>query len=45
MLFIILGITYAFIIFIVLFGDYEEKEREEWRKKWEKLFGREYYDK
>lgn len=42
-MFIVLTITYTFIIFIVLFGDYEGKEIEEWKKKWEKLFGEKYY--
>lgn len=42
-MFIVLTITYTSIIFTVLFGDYKEKEIEEWKKKWEKLFGKEYY--
>ena len=42
-MFIVLTIVYILIIFISLFGDYEEKELEEWKKKWEKLFGRKYY--
>ena len=42
-MFIVLGITYAFIIFIVLFGDYKGKEKEEWKQKWEKITGSKYY--
>lgn len=42
-MFTVLIIVYAFIIFIVLFGDYEEKELEEWKEKWKKLFDQDYY--
>ena len=41
-MFTILVITYIFIIFIVLFGDYEKKELEEWKKKWERITGSKY---
>ena len=42
-MFIVLTITYMFIIFIVLFGDYKEKELEKQKKDWEKVFDRKYY--
>ena len=42
-MFAVLGITYGFIIFIVLFGNYEGKELEDWKKRWEKIIGKEYY--
>lgn len=42
-MFIVLTIIYSLIIFISLFGDYEGKEIEEWKKKWEKLFEEKYY--
>ena len=41
-MFIVLTTVYIFIIFIVLFGDYEEKELEEWKKKWERITGSKY---
>lgn len=42
-MFIVLAITYIFIIFIVLFGDYKEKELEKQKKEWERIIGRKYY--
>ena len=41
-MFIILTITYIFIILIVLFGDYKEKEIEKQKEDWERLMGRKY---
>ena len=41
-MFIVLTIIYSLIIFISLFGDYEEKELEEWKKKWERIMGKKY---
>lgn len=42
-MFIVLTIVYIFIIFIVLFGDYKQKELEKQKKEWEKIIGRKYY--
>lgn len=42
-MFIVLTITYSFIIFIVLFGDYKQKELEKQKKEWERIIGRKYY--
>ena len=41
-MFIILTITYIFIILIVLFGDYKSKEIEKQKKDWERIIGRKY---
>ena len=40
--FIVLTTVYICIIFIVLFGDYEEKELNEWKEKWERITGSKY---
>ena len=42
-MFTVLTIVYSLIIFISLFGDYKEKELEEWKNKWKNLFDRDYY--
>lgn len=42
-MFIVLGITYAFIVFVTLFGDYKEKELEKHKNDWERIIGRKYY--
>ena len=41
-MFTVLTVVYGFIIFIVLFGDYEEKELNEWKEKWERITGSKY---
>ena len=41
-MFIVLTTVYIFIIFIVLFGDYEEKELERHMKACERIIGRKY---
>lgn len=41
-MFTLLGITYIFIILIVLFGDYKEKEINKHKKDWERLIGNKY---
>ena len=41
-MFIVLTIVYIFIIFIVLFGDYKEKELEKHKEDWERIIGRKY---
>lgn len=43
-MFYIIGIVFGFIIYVSLFGDYEGKEIEEWKKKWERIIGEKYYD-
>ena len=42
-MFYIIGITFGLIIIISLFGNYEGKEQEEWKKRWERIMGKEYY--
>ena len=42
-MFIVLTIIYSLIIFISLFGDYEEKELERHKKEWERITGKKYY--
>ena len=42
-MFTVLTIVYIFIIFIVLFGDYKQKELEKQKKEWERIIGRKYY--
>lgn len=42
-MFIILTITYIFIILISLFGDYKSKELEKDKQDWEEIFKRSYY--
>ena len=41
-MFILLTITYIFIILIVLFGDYKSKEINKQKEDWERLMGRKY---
>ena len=41
-MFIVLTIVYSLIIFISLFGDYEEKELERQKKDWERIMGKKY---
>lgn len=41
-MFILLGITYIFIILISLYGDYKSKELEKDKKDWEKIIGKKY---
>jgi hypothetical protein len=41
--FIVLTITYSFIIFISLYGDYEEKELKKQKEEWKNIIGRKYY--
>lgn len=41
-MFIVLTITYSLIIFISLYGDYIGEEKEEWKKKWERITGKKY---
>ena len=41
-MFIVLTIIYSLIIFISLFGDYEEKELERQKKNWERTMGNKY---
>ena len=43
MLFVVLGIVYSFIIFIVLFGNYKGEELERHKQDWKKLFKEDYY--
>lgn len=42
-MFIILTITYIFIILITLYGDYKSKEIEKDKEDWEKIIGKKYY--
>lgn len=42
-MFILLAITYSFIIFIAFFGDYKTKEIEKQKEEWERMIGRKYY--
>ena len=42
-MFIVLGITYGFIVFMVLFGDYKGKEIEKQKNDWERIIGKKYY--
>ena len=41
-MFIILTITYIFIILISLYGDYKSKEIEKQKEEWERVIGRKY---
>ena len=41
-MFIILTITYIFIIIISLYGDYKSKELEKDKEEWERVIGRKY---
>lgn len=41
-MFIILTITYIFIILISLYGDYKSKELEKDKEEWEKIIGKKY---
>ena len=41
-MFIILTITYIFIIIISLYGDYKSKELEKDKEDWERVMGRKY---
>lgn len=41
-MFIILTITYIFIILIALFGDYKSKELEKDKEEWERVTGNRY---
>ena len=41
-MFIILTITYIFIILIAFFGDYKSKELEKQKEEWERVIGRKY---
>ena len=41
-MFIVLTIIYSLIIFISLFGDYEEKELERQKQEWERITGSKY---
>ena len=41
-MFTVLTVIYGFIILIVLFGDYKEKEIEKQKEDWERLMGRKY---
>ena len=43
MLFWVIGITFSFIFYISLFGNYVGKEKEEWKKRWKRIMGVEYY--
>lgn len=42
-MFILLGITYIFIILISLYGDYKSKEIEKQKEEWENIFDKNYY--
>lgn len=42
-MFTILAVIYIFIILIVLFGDYKEKEINKHKEEWEKIIGKKYY--
>ena len=44
MLFKVIGIVFGLIIFISLYGNYEEEEQEEWKKRWERIIGEKYGD-
>jgi hypothetical protein len=41
-MFTVLMVIYGFIILIVLFGDYKEKEINKHKEDWERLMGRKY---
>ena len=42
-MFTVLTVLYGFIILIVLFGDYKEKETNKHKEDWEKIIGKKYY--
>ena len=42
-MFILLTITYIFIILISLYGDYKSKEIEKQKEEWEKVLNNKYY--
>lgn len=42
-MFIVLTITYIFIILISYFGDYKSKELEKDKQEWEEIIGKKYY--
>ena len=42
-MFIILTITYIFIILISYFGDYKSKELDKQKEEWEEIIGKKYY--
>lgn len=41
-MFTVLTVLYGFIILIVLFGDYKEKEINKQKEEWERLIGNKY---
>ena len=42
-MFILITLIYILILFIAYFGDYESKEIEKDKQKWEEIIGSKYY--
>ena len=42
-MFLVTGIVWGIIIFIVLFGDYKGKEIQKHKEEWERIIGEKYY--